>query len=238
MRKMRAGLQKQAAKCLVVALVAVNGAGFYLAQEQLNRPYSGPAADTTDTVVDFAESVPAMASSEIAEPVMPYAAADAARDLGLDTSPAPSSLTLSGTLPELAALPPLKVEAAPFVPSVEVRAARIGRSEARAVRFRAARPQAERGFEATFLPDYAALAPYDGSSEATGLTESAQDANAPGAGEVRSEAISMDNTAAQTPATEAINEEAVTAPAAQDVAVPVTELPTIDVAVKSDTLPG
>lgn len=31
MRNLRAGLQKQAAKYLVVALVAINGAGFYLA---------------------------------------------------------------------------------------------------------------------------------------------------------------------------------------------------------------
>ena len=122
MRNLRAGLQKQAAKYLVVALVAINGAGFYLAQEQLNRPYSGPEPDTSGTsatVADFSGSVPAMVSSDIAEPVMPYAATDAARDLGLDASPAPASMALSGTLPDLAALPPLRVEAAPVIPSSE-----------------------------------------------------------------------------------------------------------------------
>ena len=241
MRNLRAGLQKQAAKYLVVALVAINGAGFYLAQEQLNRPYSGPEPDTSGTsatVADFSGSVPAMVSSDIAEPVMPYAATDAARDLGLDASPAPASMALSGTLPDLAALPPLRVEAAPVIPSVSLGAARLGRSEARAVRFRAARPQAERGFEATFLPDYEALAPYNGASETTGLTETAQDANAPVAGEVRSEAISMDSTAAPSPAAEAVSAEAMAAPAAQDISAPVAELPSVDVAVKIESLPG
>ena len=119
----------------------------------------------------------------------------------------------------------IKLEAAPVIPSVPARAARLGMNEHRAVRFRAASQQVDRGFDSAFTPNYAALAPYDGSSEASGMSDIHQELSASSAAQAPAETFAVDTAVGASPVDASISESPADAPAA-DVAAPSTaELP-------------
>lgn len=151
---------------------------------------------------------------------------DAAPSLGIDAGPPPASLALSDGLPEIAPLPPLKVEAAPVIPSVPARASRLGYSEPRAAaRFRPARQtrQIDRGFDSAFTPNYAALAPYDGSSETSGIADIHPDLTATSAAQAQAEDIAVNVAAEASPVEAPTMDSPVDAPVA-DIPAP-AELP-------------
>lgn len=223
-------LQKQSIKYVVVGVAAANCAGIYLANERLNRPHTAPVTETFVAAADYADvaSVRPSPAAESAPSLVSSAPA-----LALDTSAEATALTRSEVLPALAPLPPLRLEAAPVIPSVPARAARLGMNEnrvARTARLRRA-PQVDRGFDSAFTPDYAALAPYDGTAETAALSETVQDAAATGSNEVRSEAISVDmtNLVPSTATSEASP--------ARDSHVP-TELPAVQLTAPAEQLPG
>lgn len=219
MRDWRAGLQKKSMKYVVVAVAVANCAGIYLAQDRLNRPYTGPAAGEGTVRIDFADAAAMMDSF----------ARESEVSLGIEAGPPPAALASSNFLPELAPLPAIKLEAPTVIPSVPApRAARLGLSEPRAARFQPAR-QVDSGFDSAFTPDYAALAPYDGSAEAAGLSATAPDAAAMGAAsEVQSDAIALDTLAEPGPFTATSGENTADAPV-QELSVPAaSELPAVE----------
>lgn len=216
-----------------MGIAMANCLGIYLAHERLNRPYAGPSVSTPEAAVDFADAGPAAQPALAPVPSAPEMAT--AVDLGIDAGPPRAELAMS-TLPELAPLPVLKVEAAPVIPSVPAaRVMRMGKSEPRSVRRRPASERVDVGFDAAFTPDYAALAPYDGTAESTGLAESVKEADAMGVSDVRSEALSIGATAMPVPALSATADAPATdaAPAA-----PAAELPAVEVSAPAEVLPG
>lgn len=233
MRDWRGGLQKQSLKYVVIGIAMANCLGIYLAHDRLSRPYAGPAAGTPEAVADFADAAPAAEPALAPVPSAPEMAT--AVDLGIDAGPPRAEIAMS-TLPELAPLPVLKVEAAPVIPSVPAaRIMRAGKSEQRSVRRRPASERVDAGFEAAFTPDYAALAPYDGTAESAGLAETVKEADAMGAGEVRSEALSIGSTAMPVPA---LSATAADAPATDAAPAAPAELPAVELSAPAEVLPG
>ena len=227
MRDWRAGLQKKSMKYVVVAVAVANCAGIYVAQDRLSRPYAGPAAGEGTVGIDFAD----------AGSMMDSFARESNVSLGIEAGPPPSALASRDFLPELAPLPALKLEAPTVIPSVPARAARLGLSEPRAARFQPAQ-QIDRGFDSAFAPDYAALAPYDGSSEASGLGETVQEAAAMGASEVQSEAIAMDSVAEPGSFAVPAGESTLDASGQELSAPDAAELPAVQLTAPAEVLPG
>ena len=227
MRDWRAGLQKKSMKYVVVAVAVANCAGIYVAQDRLSRPYAGPAAGEGTVRIDFAD----------AGSMMDSFARESNVSLGIEAGPPPSALASRSFLPELAPLPALKLEAPTVIPSVPARAARLGLGEPRAARFQPAQ-QLDRGFDSAFAPDYAALAPYDGSAEVAGLGETVEEAVAIGASEVSSEAIAMDSAAEPGPFAVTAGESTLQAPG-QELAAPApSELPAVELTAPAETPAG
>lgn len=243
MRDLRSKLQKPAMKYVVLTLAVANCAGLYLAHDRLNRPYSGPSSDTAEAPVAVAD----------ASSMMESFASDSTVSLGIDAGPPAAVLASRDALPELAPLPAIKPEAAPVIPSVPLRTVRTGASEPRAARIvpaslsesRAARvrapvrAQAERGFDAAFTPDYAALAPYDGSAETAAPAETVSEAVAVGASEVRSEAISIDTSMSAGPFTAPVVSETSGNASSGDHSAPAPlELPPVQLTAPAPAVPG
>lgn len=214
----RAGFQTHAVKYAVIVMAVANCAGIYLAHDRLSRPYAGPAAGSADAPVEIVDAAAMMTVPALE---------DAAPTLGIVAGPPPSALALSDGLPEIAPLPPLKVEAAPVIPSVPARAARLGRmSEPRAAaRFRPAREQTDRGFDSAFTPNYAALTPYDGTSEASSLSDIHPELTAASAADAPAEDIAVSSLAETSPVDTPVAASAGDAPAAEMAAPAPAELP-------------
>ncbi len=204
----RAGFQTHAVKYAVIVMAVANCAGIYLAHDRLNRPYAGPGAGRSEASVKFVSAADMMTAR---------APEDAAPSLGIDAGPPPSALALNDGLPEIAPLPPLKVEAVPVIPSVPARAARFSLGESRAAaRFHPARQtrQIDRGFDSAFTPNYSALAPYDGSSEASSLSDIHPELTAASAAEAPAEDIAV-STSEASPVEAPSAASAIEAPAAE-----------------------
>lgn len=215
-------------KYVVVAVAVANCAGIYLAHDRLNRPYAGPEAGEASVRVDFADATAMMDSF----------ARESTTSLGIEAGPPPSALASRDSLPELAPLPAIKIEAPTVIPSVPApRAARLGLSQPRAVRFQPARQQ-DRSFDSAFTPDYAALAPYNGSAEAAALGESAPDAAAMSVSEVRSEAVAVDSAAEPGPFAVTSGEIAPDTAAPELSAPAPVELPAVELTAEAATPPG
>jgi hypothetical protein len=94
-----------------------------------------------------------------------------------------------------------------------------------AARFRPARQQTDRGFDSAFTPNYAALAPYDGTSEASNLSDIHPELTAASAAQAQIEDIAVSSVAEASPVDAPVAESTVDAPAAEMAAPAPAELP-------------
>jgi hypothetical protein len=199
----------------------------------LSQPTSLPVTDTFVAAADYADTpairpaAPQSSALALAGPVPAF---------GLSSPADMSTLPHMQDLPALAALP---LEPATVIPSVPVRTARANTSQHRyASSMRVGRASAvDRGFDSAFTPDYSALAPYNGTAEASAPDDALQQAAPMEATEARIEALSADiaapSTAVAVDASSAQSQAPVqTAPAAP------AELPSVQNTAPIEQLPG